>query len=32
MNKVAFIEELKKRTKRLAVDVILFNDKLRKTE
>ena len=32
MNKAAFVEELKKRTKRLAVDIILFNAKIKKTE
>ncbi|WOD44616.1 four helix bundle protein [Hwangdonia lutea] len=32
MNKSEFVEALKKRTKKLAVDVILFYDKIQKTE
>lgn len=32
MDKFEFIEALKKRTKKLAVDVILFYDKIQKTD
>ena len=32
MNKSEFVEQLKNRTKRLAVEVILFYDKIQKTD
>lgn len=32
MSKEAFVESLKKRTKKLAVDIILFYDRIQKTE